>query len=253
MRRFLPAVCSLALAVCFASRVEAETFTVFAAASLTDTLREIGRAHERRTGDKPRFSFAGSSTLARQIEAGAPADLFVSADEAQMDLLERRGVIDRSSRRPLLGNTLVVITAPDGPELTNPGDLARPEIRRIAMGNPKAVPAGVYGRLHLEKLGLWERLRTKVVPTEHVRAAFAAVVAGNTEAGIVYRTDAAEFRNVRIAFELEAPDGPAIRYPAALVADGRHRGAAAKFLEELGSDRAGDLFRKHGFTLLREP
>ena len=251
--RLFPLCAACILLASPAPRAAAETFTVFAAASLGDALREIGGAYEKRTGDKPRFNFAGSSTLARQIDAGAPADLFVSADEAQMDLLEKKQLIDPKSRRSLLGNTLVVVTATDGPSLTKPADLATARIRRIATGNPQAVPVGVYARQHLEKLGLWEKLRRKIVPTEHVRAALAAAAQGNADAAIVYQTDAASSHKVKVAFALQAEDGPRITYPAALVKGGHSHEAAARFLTTLAGAEAAEVFRKHGFTLLEKP
>lgn len=246
--RFLP--CCILLVLSAARVAAGDVFTVFSAVSLSEALREIGKIHEARTGDRARFHFAGSGTLARQIDAGAPADLFVSADEAQMDSLERAGRIDKATRVALLGNTLVVVTRPGGPALSRAADLAGPAVRRIAMGNPRSVPAGIYARKHLEKLGLWDTLRPKVVPTEHVRAALAAVAAGNAAAGIVYRTDATVSPEVRTAFELEAPGGPEVVYPAALVAGARNTAAASGFLQTLRSDAAGGVFRKHGFTVL---
>jgi molybdate transport system substrate-binding protein len=240
----------LALSLLAALRLPAEEITVFAAASLTDALTEIGAAHEKATGDKVRFNFAASNTLARQIEAGAPADIFFSADEAQMDALAAKGLIARDTRKALLGNTLVIVTAPDGPAIAKVADLSGPAIRRLSLGDPKAVPAGVYAKQFLEKLNLWETLQPKIVPAENVRAALAVVESGNAEAGIVYKTDAAISRKVKIALEIPASEGPAIRYPVALVAGSSHNAAAKKFLSYLADKEAGAVFSKRGFTLL---
>jgi molybdate transport system substrate-binding protein len=228
----------------------AENITVFAAASLTDALSEIGSAHEKAGGGKVRFNFAASSTLARQIEAGAPADVFFSADEAQMDGLAAKGLIDKTSRKNLLGNTLVVVTAPDGPSVATLADLGGPVIRRLSMGDPRAVPAGLYARQHFEKLGLWQLLASKVAPAANVRTALAVVESGNAQAGIVYKTDAMASGQVKVALEIPAAEGPAIIYPVALVAGSRHAEGARGFLERLAGDEAAEVFRKHGFVVI---
>ncbi len=241
---------SITLSLLAAGHLAAEEITVFAAASLTNALTEIGASYEKTSGYKVRFNFAASNTLARQIEAGAPADVFFSADEAQMDILEKKKLIDKATRKPLLGNTLVIVTAPDGPAVSEVADLAGPAIKRLSLGNPQAVPAGVYARQHLEKTGLWERVQAKIVPAENVRAALAVVESGNAEAGIVYKTDAAVSKKVKVALEVPASEGPAITYPVAMVAGGGKSGSAAKFLKHLSNKEAGAVFTKHGFTLV---
>lgn len=241
----------LVLSLIAGTRLGAEEITIFAAASLTEALTEIGAAHEKATGNKVRFNFAASNTLARQIEAGAPADVFFSADEAQMDALEKKQLIDKGTRKSLLGNTLVIVTASDGPPVSKVEDLAGPAIKRLSLGDPKAVPAGVYAKQHLEKLGLWEKLQAKVVPAENVRAALAVVESGNAEAGIVYKTDTAVSKKVKVALEIPAGEGPAIVYPAALVSGGKHIAAAKRFLDQLSAKDAGAVFSKRGFTLVK--
>lgn len=241
---------TLVLAVLAAGQLLAGETTVFAAASLTDALKDIAAAYEKAGGDKVRFNFAGSNTLARQIEAGAPADVFISADEAQMDALVARGLIAAGTRKPLLGNTLVIVTAPDGPAIAKVADLAAPSIGRFAMGDPMAVPAGVYARKYLEQQGLWKTLQPKAIPVESVRAALAVVESGNVDAGIVYKTDAAVSHKVKIALEVPASEAPPIIYPVAMVADSRHAAAAGKFLVYLAGREAGAVFVKFGFTLL---
>ena len=241
---------TLAFSLLAAVSLSAEEITVFAAASLTNALTEIGAAHEKATGDKVIFNFAAANTLARQIEAGAPADVFFSADEAQMDILANKGLIDKATRKALLGNVLVIVTAPDGPAIAKVADLGGSSIKRISVGDPKAVPVGVYAKKHLEKLGLWETLQPKLVPAENVRAALAVVESGNAEAGIVYKTDAAVSKNVKVALEIPAAEGPKIVYPVALVAESRHAAAAKKFLARLDGQEAGAVFTKLGFSLL---
>lgn len=241
---------TLAFPILAAGQLLAAEITVFAAASLSNALTEIGAAHEKATGDMLRFNFAASNTLARQIEAGAPADVFFSADEAQMDALANKGLIARDTRKDLLGNTLVVVTTPSGPSIAKVADLGNSSIKRISLGNPKAVPAGVYAKIHLKRLGLWESLTPKLVPTENVRAALAVVESGNAEAGIVYKTDAATSNNVKVALEIPASEGPKIEYPVALVSGSRHASAAQRFLARLASREAGEVFTKCGFIVL---
>ena len=241
---------TLAFSLLAAGHLLAEEITVFAAASLTNALTEIGAAHEKATGDKVRFNFAAANTLARQIEAGAPADVFFSADEAQMDILANKGLIDKATRKAMLGNMLVIVTAPDGPVVTKVADLSSTAIKRISVGDPKAVPVGVYAKAHLEKLGLWDALQPKLVPAESVRAALAVVEAGNAEAGIVYKTDAAISNGVKVAFEIPEAEGPKIIYPVALVSESRHAAAAKKFLALLSDKDARAAFTKRGFILL---
>jgi molybdate transport system substrate-binding protein len=227
---------------------EAGTVRIFAAASLADSLGEIlelFRASHGSVHVVPQFG--ASSDLARQILAGAPADVFVSADERQMDRVEARGFVEEGSRRDLLSNQLVIVEARAAPvAVRGPSDLERAE--RIALADPEAVPAGVYARQYLEKLGLWDRLRARVVPTLDVRAALAAVGSGNVDAGIVYRTDASLDRRVRAAFEVPRDEGPEILYPLALM---RGAGAGARALHSfLVSREARAVFERHGFVVL---
>lgn len=226
----------------------AAEITVFAAASLTDSLRKIAVDYEKETGDKVRFNFAASNTLAQQIRAGAPADLFFSADEAKMDLLETAGLIVKNSREVLLENSLVIIIPKDDPTLSSVKDLTRPAIRHLSIGDPRAVPAGIYAKAYLENAGVWEEVQPKIVPAESVRTALAVVEAGNAEAGIVYKTDAALSRRITIAVEIPAAEGPKIRYPVALLKDSRSPAAARKFLNRLAAPESAQTFREFGFS-----
>jgi molybdate transport system substrate-binding protein len=234
--------------------LQAATLRVFAAASLTDSLKELGARFESRAGHRVTFSFGASSFLARQIEEGAPADIFFSADEAKMDALDSRGLILKSSRVSRLSNRLVIVVHKDRSVTVNTSaDLAGSGIQRIALADPKTVPAGIYAREHLEKIGIWAAVRPKVVPTDNVRAALAAVEAGNVDAGFVYRTDVALSRQVRIAYEVPASVSPDIRYSMAVVKESRVREAAQAFLDYLRSEEAGRLFDQHGFIVLPLP
>jgi molybdate transport system substrate-binding protein len=222
--------------------------TVFAAASLTDSLKQIAADYQRQTGWTVTFNFEASSILARQIEEGAPADIFFSADETQMDRLAKRGLIDPATRLDRLGNTLVVVTPKSSRlQIHSPADLAPDGVKQIALADPKAVPAGVYAKEWLETCRVWDAVKPKVVPTENVRAALAAVASGNVDAGVVYKTDAAISKRVRIVYEVPRADGPDIRYPVALVKSSEHPNEAKRFLECLDSADAARVFERFGF------
>jgi molybdate transport system substrate-binding protein len=247
--KLLPAILSLGLLGLSPCSHAAEV-TVFAAASLTDSLKEIAAAHEKISGDKIIFNFAASSTLARQIQAGAPADIFFSADEAKMDTLEKQGLLLNGTRTTRLSNSLViVVAAKDGAAIASAKDLASDKVKRLALAETKTVPAGIYAREYLQRQNLWSALEGRVVPTENVRAALAAVEAGNADAGIVYQTDAAISKNVKVAFQVPLQDSPNISYPVAVVKDAKQPDAARKFLHYLGSDDATKVFEKFGFIV----
>ena len=230
--------------------LRAATVLVFAAASLTESLQEIAAAYEKQSGDKIVFNFAASGTLARQIEEGAPADIFFSADEAKADALEKKGLLVKETRKSLLGNSLVIVTPPDSAAIQSPADLTNAAVKRVALGDTRIVPAGTYAKAYLEKSGLWPGVEPKVVPCENVRAVLAAVESGNVDAGVVYKTDAAISKKVKVAFEVPAADGPKISYPAALVANAPHPDAAKKFLGCLTGSEADAVFARHGFIVL---
>jgi molybdate transport system substrate-binding protein len=237
---------------CLSAGASGAEINVFAAASLTDTLNQLAPAFEKQSGDKLVFNFAASSTLARQIEEGAPADVFFSADEAKMDALERKDLLAPGSRKSLLSNTLVIVVAEDSTlKITSPRDLAGPEIKHVALADPKAVPAGIYSKEFLEKQKLWAAVEPKVIPTENVRAALAAVESGNVEAGMVYKTDAAISTKSRVACEIPASEGPAISYPVAIVKGGKNVATARKFIEYLNSPDAAKVFQQYGFIILK--
>ena len=222
---------------------------VFAAASLTDALREIGNTWEKAAGLGVTFNTGGSNMLARQIREGAPADLFLSADEAQMDGLEKAGLIVPGTRKSVLSNTLVVVVPVEEHRgISSEQELAGPRFSRIALAEPASVPAGVYSKKFLIERGLWSAVSPKVIPTENVRATLAAVESGDVDAGIVYRTDALISKKVRIAFEVPASRGPSISYPFALVKGAPNEAAARAFLAYLSSGEARAIFAKYGFV-----
>ena len=229
--------------------VTAAEVKVLAAASLSDALVEVGKTYARSSPDTLRFNFGSSSTLARQIKEGVPADVFISADEAKMDEVSGADLVREDSRRLLLGNILVVIVhAESGADLRRPEDLASPIVRRLALGEVSSVPAGIYARKYLEALQLWDRVRHKVVGTDNVRATLAAVESGNADAGLVYRTDALQSKKVRVAWAVTGPLAPEIVYPVALLRDAADAAAARRFIAYLDSDEAWQVWRRFGFV-----
>lgn len=226
---------------------------VSAAISLTDALREIERAYVAADGDPVRFNFAGSNVLARQIVNGAPADIFISADTVQMDHAQRAGAIDPPTRRNVVANRLAVIVPRDArAPISGARDLTSPAVRRIAIGDPAAVPAGRYARQYLERAGLWAAVQSKLVPLANVRAALAAAQSGGVDAAIVYESDAAVSNRVVVAYVVPEAEAPSILYPAAIVARSTNRAAAERFLAYLHTDRAREIFDRYRFRPLAE-
>jgi molybdate transport system substrate-binding protein len=229
---------------------EAREILVFGAASLTESLEELGKAFEGSTGTKVSFSFGSSSDLARQIEAGAPADAFFSADTAKMDAVENAGLVRKADRREFLSNVLVVVVPSDSTaKVASAKDLET--FPKLALADPAAVPAGVYAKRWLIKEGVWDALERKVIPMLDVRAALAAVGGADVPAGIVYRTDAAISERVRVAYVVT--DGPAITYSVAPIASSRNAAAAAKFVAFLDSPEGRRVFERRGFLVRPSP
>jgi molybdate transport system substrate-binding protein len=223
---------------------------VFAAASLTDALKELSAIYEKTAGDKLVLNLGASSLLARQIQEGAPADLFLSADEEKMDGLDKHHLLLAGTRRSVLSNTLVVVVPLDSSlKIGAAEDLAGARIRVLALAEPQSVPAGIYAKQYLQGKKLWSRVIDKVVPTENVRAALAAVESGNADAGIVYKTDAGISKKVKVAFEVPQAEGPKISYPFAVVAGTKQPDAARRLLTWLESADALAVFQKYGFLL----
>jgi molybdate transport system substrate-binding protein len=229
----------------------ADTVTVFAAASLRESLDEVSRAFERASGHAVRVSYGASSALARQVEAGAPAQLFIAADTDWADYLESRGLARRDARTDLLGNDLVLV-APAASAVAlriAPGFALGAALGkgRLAVADPRAVPAGKYARAALESLGVWKGVERRLAPAENVRAALAFVARGYAPLGIVYRTDALAEKGVRIVDTFPAASHPAIVYPFVLLA--RADGAARELRDYCASAAARDIWRRHGFRL----
>lgn len=237
------------------TRGDAKALLVFAAASLSEALEEVNAAFSAHSGLAVKASYAASSVLARQIEAGAPADVFFSADREWMDYLAQRGLIRSGSRRDLLGNALVLIAPADSalrlkiaPGFDLAGALGR---GRLATADPDSVPAGLYARAALMKLGVWERVADRLVRAENVRAALEYVAHGEAPLGIVYQTDALAEKRVRIVGVFPADTHPPITYPLALTAIAR--APASQYAEFVAGDTARQIFERRGFVPLGVP
>ncbi|MEQ9695169.1 molybdate ABC transporter substrate-binding protein [Shimia sp. SDUM112013] len=250
LKRLLTSVllCGGALA---ATGAAADRLTVFAAASLKEALEDVAGLYEAATGNEVVLSFAGSSILARQIAFGAPADVFISANEAWMDDLETRGLIAPDTRLRLLANRLVMV-APQGTpafELSPQTDLtAMLGEGRLAMALVQAVPAGIYGKAALDHFGLWQGVAARVAQTDNVRAALALVARGEAPLGIVYASDVGVSDDVSVVARFPENSHPAILYPAAAI-KGSNTGAAGAFLTYLQGDAAQAVFKGYGFAI----
>lgn len=247
MKRFVLAILLIGAAL----TVRAQELLVFGAASLTESLQEAGRQFESQGGGKVAFSFGSSADLARQIEAGAPADVFFSADTAKMDAVEKAGLVQPADRREFLSNVLVVVVPSDSAaRVMSAKDLE--SFPKIAIADPAAkVPAGVYAKQWLTEKGLWSAIEPKVIPTLDVRAALSAVGGGDVPAGIVYRTDAAISKDVKVAYTVN--DGPKILYSVAPIAQSRNAARAARFVAFLDSPSGRAIFEKRGFLVRSVP
>jgi len=247
----LPLVVILALAVVAdPGAAQPRDVLVSAAVSLTEALQRIAPLYEAQSGEKVVLNLGASNILARQIRGGARVDVFVSADEAQMDLVAAD--IVPGTRVELLSNQLAIAVPDDrAGTIRSPRDLVDAAVRRVAIGDPAAVPAGVYAQRYLERAGLWTQLQPKLAPSGSVRLALAAVENGAADAAIVYRTDVASASRVRTAFVVPVADGPRIVYPAAALRTGPNPDGARRFLAFLQTPAAGEVFAKAGFTTLR--
>ena len=231
---------------------EAKPVTVFAAASLTDAMQQVGKSYEAATGKKAIFSFAGSMILARQIEASAGVDLFISADTESMDYLDRKGLIVKSSRVNLLGNRLVLIApAMSKTALTIVRGFPLAQTLRggrLALANTDTVPAGRYAKAALTALGVWDSVKVALAQGEDVRAALAYVARGEAPLGIVYATDARAEPKVRVVAPFPENSHEPIVYPAALTRDANPQ--ARDFVAYMRTSAAANIFERAGFTVL---
>lgn len=234
-------------ALLVAGAAHAQAALVFAAASLKNALDEAAAAY----GRKIVLSYGASSALAKQIENGAPAEVFISADLDWMDTLDRKGLLEPGTRRNLLGNRLVLIAPANQPQKLQPAAgfpiAAALKGGRIALADPQSVPAGKYARAAFEKLGVWQQLSGHIAAAENVRAALALVARGEAPLGVVYQTDAAVEPSVVVAGVFPEDSHPPIIYPAAALKGAKPQAVA--FLRFLGGAEAKRIFEKHGFAV----
>ncbi len=224
---------------------------VYAAASLRDALGAIAPVCEGRTGTRLIFNFGASNDLARQIVAADKAEVFLSADEGWMDKVAEAGLLDADSRRSLLSNRLVVVVPSDSTlSIGSAADLAADAVKRLSLANPDAVPAGKYAKAWLEQAGAWGKVRERVVPATDVRASLAAVEAGAVDAGVVYRTDAAIAKRVKVAWTVPESEGPKISYPIAAMKNGPRHDLARRVVDCFEGKEAHDLFERFGFVVV---
>jgi molybdate transport system substrate-binding protein len=236
-----------------ATAAEQETVTVFSAGSTINAVTDIAGLFMQQKQGRVVTSFAASSTLAKQIENGAPAEVYISANAKWMDYLEEKKIIDAATRFDLLSNRIVLV-APAGSKVIHVdiktgfalADLLGDD--RLAMGDPDHVPAGIYGRKALETLGIWDSVAGKVARSKDVRAALALVERGETPLGVVYTTDAAISKNVSVVGTFPETCHPPIVYPAALVGS-RHSQVARRFIEFLKTPDAKAVFKRYGFSV----
>ncbi|HMM79333.1 MAG TPA: molybdate ABC transporter substrate-binding protein [Pyrinomonadaceae bacterium] len=226
-----------------------ESITVSAAVSLKDAFTEIGELYKARTGRSVDFNFGASGTLQQQIENGAPVDVFASAGERQMEALAEKDLLVAGSRKDFARNSLVLIT-PKGSEkkIVSFLDLVDPAVEKIAVGNPKTVPAGQYAAELLAKVGLQEKLHDKLILAENVRQVLDYVVRGEVDAGIVYSTDARQAGSeVNVAATADETSHSPIQYPIAGIVGGKHPEAAKEFIDLVLSSEGQVVLRKYGF------
>jgi len=236
-----------------ATQARSETVLICAAASTAEAVEAATRAFERANpGVEVKLNLASSAALARQIEQGAPADLFLSANQEWADQIARTD--QAAAQMELLGNRLVAVV-PKGSTISlgKPADLASDGVRRIAVADVDSVPAGIYARQAFVKLGLWEDVRRKLVPGDDVRQALGYVETGAADVGIVYATDAVASSHVQVAFTFDAGLTDPIRYPLVLLKRSSSGGTGARLFEFLQSEEAAAIFRRHGFSTLAAP
>lgn len=230
-------------------KTQPKKITVSAAASLSKALGEIQKKFEKKENIKLSFNFESSGTLQKQIEQGAPADIFISAGKKQMDALESENLVDKDTRKDLLGNKLVMIVSSEYKDkIKTPEDLINNDVK-LAMGEPKSVPAGDYGTQALTSLKLLDKLKSKAVYGNNVEQVVTWVEQGTAAAGIVYKSDAANIKTSTIAYEFDESTHKAIVYPEAIVTASKEKTAAKKFLQYLSTSEAKTIFEKYGFEV----
>lgn len=232
--------------------IEPIELNISAAASLKDALIEIQTEYEKANDVKLIFNFAASGTLQKQIEEGAPSDIFISAAQKQMDALEEKDLIVKESRRDLLGNSLVLIVSEESKDkIQEINDIKKADIEKISIGVPESVPAGSYAKESLENLKMWEEVEPKLVLAKDVRQVLTYVETGEVDAGIVYSSDAALLKKGVIVGTFPADSHKPVVYPVALINESKNKEAARKFLDYLSAGKAAETFDKYGFQIIK--
>ena len=227
------------------------TINISAAASLSEALTEIQTEYEKETKDTLQFNFAGSGSLQKQIQEGAPCDLFVSASKAHMDTLEGAGFINPESRKDILGNTLTLIASKENADvIKGTNSLTSADVESISIGEPETVPAGKYAQQSFESLGFADEIKDKIILAKDVKQVLEYVETGNVDCGLVYKSDAILLETGKIVADIPEDSHDPIVYPAALIKDGEQLEAAADFYEFLQTDYAKGVFEKYGFVIL---
>ena len=255
-RRLNVALLAVVVAACSGKPpAQSVELTVYAAASTRDALGAIDALFEADGTAKIVVNFGSSGDLSKQLIAAAKADVFLSADEKEMDRVEKESLLVPSSRRALLSNQLVVIEPLEAPSPLprefSPADLTAAAVKHLSLANVDSVPAGRYAKAWLESKNAWTGVASKVLPAVDVRAALAAVESGGSEAGIVYRTDAVHSTKVRIVFAVPSAEGPRILYPVGAIAGRPNADIARSYVDFLSSSRARAIWEKAGFTVLQ--
>jgi molybdate transport system substrate-binding protein len=230
----------------------ADELTVSAAVSLKDAFNEIAELNEKRNGTKVHFNFGASGVLQKQIESGAPADVFASAGAKQMDELVARGFIIPSTRADFVRNALVLVVPAKGPEIGSFGDLANPAVKKVAVGNPKTVPAGQYTEQTLNRLKLLPQIQSKLIFAEDVRQVLDYVVRDEVEAGVVYSSDALSAgHKIKVVARAADESHDPILYPIAVVKESKQQDAARRFIDLVLSPEGQGILAKHGFVSIK--
>ncbi|MHA3769962.1 molybdate ABC transporter substrate-binding protein [Verrucomicrobiota bacterium sgz303538] len=251
-RKAFRCLASILFLLALTTVTRAEPLLVSAAASLTDALRETAAAYQREAhGAEITYNFSGSGTLQKQIENGAPVDVFISAAAAQMDALEKQELLLPQTRANLLTNALVLVTLKERKDLNSFADLTAAQVKHIAIGDPRTVPAGQYSVETLEAQKLLPLVESKLVRLLSVRQVLSTVETGNADAGLVYQTDAAISPQVRIVATAPEKTHEPIVYPVAIIRRSKQQEEARKYVAFLQSETARAIFRKYGFTTVQ--
>ena len=249
-RIFLAAALTLTVFSSLVYAQQKKEITVSAAASLRDAFVELGAVYEKQTGVKPNFNFAASGVLQQQIETGAPVDVFASAGQQQMDAVQKKGLLLDETRQDFTGNSLVLIVPANSKlGIKSFQDIAEDKVGRIAIGNPKTVPAGQYAQDSLTAMKLWDKLQPRFIPAENVRQVLDYVSRDEVDAGFVYSSDAAVAEGkIRVVARAPKETHEPITYPIAVLKDSGDKDAAVKFVELTQSKTGKDILEKYGFA-----